>query len=138
MLIGGSGAGKTTLGRQLARRLNLPFHDLDAVIEARERRPVAEIFATSGESAFRNLETALLPELLAKPAVVALGGGAWLSPTNRATVLAANLAPLWLADAPARAWQRAGQDPNRPLAQDRPARAPCRLTARSPRHLRSA
>jgi thiamine-phosphate pyrophosphorylase len=121
VLIGGSGAGKTTLGRQLAQRLALPFHDLDATIELRERRPVAEIFASVGEGVFRNLETSLLPELLAQPAVVALGGGAWAAPANRAAVGAAGCAPLWVAETPARAWRRAGQDPNRPLAQDREA-----------------
>jgi len=120
-LLGGSGAGKSSLGRQLARRLALPFHDLDSVIEAREGRPVAEIFAKSGEDAFRALEAALLPGLLTCPAVVALGGGAWTSPTNQAAVAAADTAPLWLAEAPLRAWQRAGKDPNRPLAQDRSA-----------------
>jgi thiamine-phosphate pyrophosphorylase len=118
-IIGGSGAGKTTLGRKLAFQLSLPFHDLDAAIEAQEGRPVAAIFATSGEATFRNLESALLPGLLTAPAVVALGGGAWESPGNRAAVAAANFAPLWLAEPPTRAWERASKDPNRPLAQDR-------------------
>jgi shikimate kinase len=131
VFIGGSGAGKTTLGRQLARKLDLSFHDLDAVIEAREGRPVAEIFATAGEGAFRNLETSLLPDLLAKPAVVALGGGAWISATNRAAVLAANFAPFWVGETPVRAWQRAKQDANRPLAQDR-ATFMARWAARMP------
>jgi len=121
VLLGGSGAGKSTVGRQLARRLALPFHDLDSVIEAREGRPVAEIFAASGEGAFRALEAALLPGLLTSPSVVALGGGAWASPANRAAVAAADAVPLWLAEAPLRAWQRAGKDPNRPLAQDQTA-----------------
>ena len=121
MLIGGSGAGKTTVGRQLAYQLALPFHDLDAVIEERQGRAVAEIFAANGEATFRQLEAELLPPLLVNPAVVALGGGAWESPINRAAVAAAGFAPLWLADAPARAWARAGQDPNRPLARDRAA-----------------
>jgi thiamine-phosphate diphosphorylase len=121
VLVGGSGAGKTTVGRQLAYRLALPFHDLDAAIESQEGRPVAEIFAIHGEGAFRQLETDLLPRLLERPAVVALGGGAWEAPASRAAVAAAGFAPLWLADAPARAWERAGRDPNRPLAQDRAA-----------------
>jgi thiamine-phosphate pyrophosphorylase len=119
VLIGGSGAGKTTLGRQLAYKLALPFHDLDTVIENREGRTVAEIFAATGEGGFRQLEADLLPHLLENPAVVALGGGAWESAGNRAAVGSANFAPLWLAESPARAWERAGQDPNRPLAQVR-------------------
>lgn len=121
VIVGGSGAGKSTFGRQLAFALSLPFHDLDAAIEAREGRPVAEIFAASGEAAFRGLEEALLPQLMAQPAVVALGGGAWENPLNRAAVAAGAFAPLWLAESPNRAWERAGRDPNRPLAQDRTA-----------------
>ena len=120
-IIGGSGAGKTTLGRKLAFQLSLPFHDLDAAIESHEGRSVAAIFAASGEAAFRSLESAILPGLLTMPAVVALGGGAWESPVNRAAVAAADFAPLWLAEPPRRAWERASKDPNRPLAQDRVA-----------------
>jgi thiamine-phosphate diphosphorylase len=121
VLVGGSGAGKTTLGRTLAWRLAMPFHDLDAVIEVEDGRPVSEIFAVEGEAAFRHLETKLLPGLLLEPAVVALGGGAWEAPANRATVARAGFAPLWLAGSPVLAWERVGQDPRRPLAQDRAA-----------------
>lgn len=119
VLLGASGAGKTTLGRALAERAALPFHDLDQAIEAHAGRPVADIFAAEGEPAFRALESRLLPTLLGAPGVVALGGGAWESPQNRAAVAAAAFAPLWLAETPTRAWARAGRDPNRPLAQER-------------------
>ena len=119
VLVGGSGAGKSTLGPALATGLGLPFHDLDQVIEAHGGRPVAEIFAASGEAAFRALEAALLPTLLETPAVVAVGGGAWEALANRATVAEARFAPLWLAETPERAWARVGRDPARPLAQDR-------------------
>lgn len=121
VLLGGSGGGKTSLGRQLAFRLALPFHDLDAVIEAHAGTVVAELFATRGEAAFRTLEAELLPGLLAAPAVVALGGGAWEAEANREAVAASGFAALWLAETPARAWERAGRDPKRPLAQDRAA-----------------
>jgi shikimate kinase len=109
------------VGGQLAYQLDLPFHDLDAAIEDREGRTVAEIFAATGEAAFRQLEAEILPSLLVGPAVVALGGGAWEATVNRAMVTSADFAPLWLAESPTRAWARAGRDPHRPLAQDRAA-----------------
>jgi shikimate kinase len=130
-IIGGSGAGKTTLGRKLAQRLALPFRDLDAAIEAREGCPVAAIFEASGEAAFRALESECLPRLMDVPAVVVLGGGAWEAQANREAVAAAGFAPLWLAETPGRAWERASRDPNRPLAQDRAAFM-ARWTARMP------
>jgi thiamine-phosphate pyrophosphorylase len=108
VLLGGSGAGKSTLGRLLAKDLDLPFRDLDDLIEADQGCPVGAIFATQGEAAFRALESALLPALLASPAVVALGGGAWEAPANRQAVAEAGFAPLWLAESPARAWERVG------------------------------
>jgi shikimate kinase len=77
-LVGLPGAGKTTLGRELARHFNRPFVDLDAAIESRAGRPVSDIFATSGEAAFRTLEAAVLREVLAQPGaplVLATGGG---------------------------------------------------------------
>ncbi len=118
VLLGGSGGGKTSLGRQLAFRMALPFHDLDEVIEAHASCGVAELFAARGEAAFRALESELLPGLLVAPAVVALGGGAWEAEANRLAVAASGFAALWLAETPARAWERAGRDPKRPLAQD--------------------
>jgi thiamine-phosphate diphosphorylase len=121
VLLGGSGGGKTTLGRALAHRTGLPFHDLDQVIEAQAGRPIRDLFAEAGEPAFRALEAATLPALLARPAVVALGAGAWEAPATRRQVEAAGFAPLWLAESPTLAWARVGCDPLRPLAQERQA-----------------
>lgn len=121
VLVGGSGAGKSTLGKLLADGLSLPFHDLDEAITTKTGQPITAIFSTQGEATFRQLEADLLSELLRGPAVLALGGGAWEAEANRRRVNEAGFSALWLAETPGRAWQRAGQDPARPLAQDRDA-----------------
>jgi shikimate kinase/3-dehydroquinate synthase len=79
------GAGKSTLGAELAKRLGRPFVDLDREVEAQQRRSISELFAHGGEAHFRVLEAAATVEALAKaePAVVALGGGAAESLTVR-------------------------------------------------------
>src|SRR5215470_15159503 len=91
-LIGFMGAGKTTVGKALARRLGWTFHDLDQIIEHAQGKPVAAIFAEDGEAEFRRLESTALSELLARPAqndaggepqIVALGGGAFARAANR-------------------------------------------------------
>ncbi|MET4074353.1 shikimate kinase [Hymenobacter sp. UYCo722] len=77
-LVGLPGAGKTTLGRQLAAHFNRPFLDLDHAIEARTGRGVRELFAEDGEAAFRDIEAAVLRAALAAggpPLVLATGGG---------------------------------------------------------------
>jgi len=79
------GTGKSTVGRLLAKRLNLPFFDGDAVIEEVAGKSVPEIFAADGEAAFRALETQVLTRLLGgESSVVALGGGALTIPENLA------------------------------------------------------
>jgi shikimate kinase len=88
VLIGFMGAGKTAVGRALAKRLRWKFHDLDRVIEQREQQTVAEIFAARGESGFRRAETAALRDLLQEAPethdlVLALGGGAFVQSQNR-------------------------------------------------------
>ena len=103
-LLGFMGAGKTSVGQALARRLGWGFVDLDQQIERRAGRTIAEIFAGSGEDAFRRIETAVLRELLAKlghgsPLVVALGGGTPVREEN-AALLASCGAPQVFLDAP--------------------------------------
>jgi shikimate kinase len=95
-LTGFMGAGKSTVGRLLARRLLWNFLDLDGVIERQEGRSVARIFAESGEETFRELERAVLRQVVLKPAtVVALGGGTLIDPDNRA-LCATRAAIVWL------------------------------------------
>ncbi len=82
-LCGFMGAGKTTVGRKLARMCGMTFYDADIYLEQRAGQSISEIFATKGEQAFRNLETECLRELAAKEGcVIALGGGAVLRPEN--------------------------------------------------------
>ena len=88
VLVGAPGAGKTTVGLALADRVGVAFADVDAVIVDRVGKPIAEIFADDGEPAFRALEEQVTAELLAPggPGVLALGGGAVLSPVTRAAL----------------------------------------------------
>jgi len=83
VLIGPMAAGKTSVGRALASRLDLEFADLDVLIEARSGRSIPEIFETDGEAAFRDLEASVLVEALATHhGVLALGGGAAMRPAS--------------------------------------------------------
>ena len=85
MLIGYRGTGKSSVGRILANRLNRPFVDSDAQIELRAGRPIASIFAESGEAVFRDWEERILLESTAEDtgAVLATGGGAVVRESNR-------------------------------------------------------
>jgi shikimate kinase len=79
VLVGLPGAGKSSVGRQVARRLGRPFFDFDAELERREGLTVSQLFAERGEGAFRLLESALTGELIhGEPAVFAPGGG-WIT-----------------------------------------------------------
>ena len=79
ILVGLPGAGKSTVGRAVARKLRRPFVDFDVELEQREGMSVAQLFATRGEAAFRALEVALTTELAGtEPSVFAPGGG-WIT-----------------------------------------------------------
>ena len=83
-LYGPPGSGKSTIGRILARRLDRPFVDLDALIESTAKQKIRDIFACEGESGFRAREsTALAAAIAGAPSVIGLGGGALLKPGNR-------------------------------------------------------
>jgi len=84
VLTGFMGTGKTAVGRQLSERLQVPFVDLDALIARKAGRPIAEIFETQGEAAFRDLESQLIEEVSSNDrTVIATGGGALLNVKNR-------------------------------------------------------
>jgi len=113
VLVGAPGSGKSTVGRRLASRLGLPFHDVDAVIESRVGKPVAEIFADDGEAVFRAFEESTTAELLALPGVLSLGGGAFLSPATRELLRGHQV--VWLQVSAANAARRVGLNEARPL-----------------------
>jgi shikimate kinase len=117
------GAGKTTVGHALARRLRWNFLDLDDVIEQREHKSVAEIFASSGEPAFRRMESAALTALLqdrqaGSDLILALGGGAFVQKQNRDALNSAGAITVLL-EAPVEELRRRCQAEHkvRPLAQ---------------------
>jgi 3-dehydroquinate synthase len=89
ILTGFMGTGKTSVGQVVARRLGLPFVDMDAEMEAQAGKSIPLIFAEDGEDVFRRLERAFCEELESKtrPMVIATGGGALVNPANRATMM---------------------------------------------------
>ena len=118
-LVGFMGAGKSTVGRAVGRRLGWRTDDIDDLIEARERRTVSAIFAQSGEPYFRQAERAVVADLVPQhEVVVATGGGTFIDPDNRAAMLASG-AVAWLDLPLPRVIDRVPQDGRRPLAADR-------------------
>ncbi|HEY8534946.1 MAG TPA: shikimate kinase [Vicinamibacterales bacterium] len=118
-LVGFMGAGKSTLARALARRLDWRAEDIDDLIEAREGRTVAEIFAHDGEPYFRRVERRVLLDLLGpRHLVVATGGGTFVDPENRALINRDGLS-VWLDVPLAQLIDRVPTDGRRPLAADR-------------------
>jgi shikimate kinase len=97
VMVGLMGAGKTSIGRNLAQALRLPFRDTDEEIERAAGRSVADIFAEHGEAAFRDLERRVIARLLTQeaPHVLAFGGGAFLHPETRA-LAAAHAISVWI------------------------------------------
>jgi shikimate kinase/3-dehydroquinate synthase len=120
-LVGFMGAGKTSLGEEVARRVGLPFRDVDREVELSLATSIKSFFAAEGEEAFRVREAAKTVSILRdpQPAVLALGGGAVTREPVRAALRERALTVLLDVDAET-AWQRV-EGSDRPLAQERAA-----------------
>jgi shikimate kinase len=116
-LVGLPGSGKSTVGRQLARRLSLPFIDSDHVIEQRLGCSIREFFDREGEDRFRDLESTVLDELTQSGAgVLSTGGGSVLRPVNREH-LHHRTRVVYLRSSPDEVFRRLRHDRSRPLLQ---------------------
>jgi shikimate kinase len=114
VLVGVPGAGKTTVGKLLAKNLGIDFFDSDQVIESRAGKSVSDIFTQDGEPAFRKLEHDVIAELLdSNNVVLALGGGSLGNDETRTKVKDATT--VWLVAGLAQAVDRVGMNRNRPL-----------------------
>ena len=116
-LTGPMGAGKSTIGRQLAKQLGMPFYDSDHEIESRTGVDIPLIFELEGETGFRKREAAIIDELTALPDIVlATGGGAILDPQNREHLKSRGLV-VYLHATVNQQLRRTRKDRNRPLLQ---------------------
>lgn len=114
-LIGPMGAGKSTIGRTLAKDLKLEFYDSDEVIEKRAGADLAWIFDIEGEEGFRNREIRVIEELTQKANIVlATGGGVIMAPENRAS-LAGRGTVIYLKTSLEQQYERTKRDTKRPL-----------------------
>ncbi len=116
-LIGLPGSGKSAVGREAARRLDVPFADCDKVVEMRAGCTIARLFERDGEEVFRELESETLAALMdADPSVVATGGGAVLHAGNR-ELLRTRSTCVYLNAPTELLWKRLRRDRRRPLLQ---------------------
>lgn len=114
VLVGAPGAGKSTVGRRLARRWAVPFRDSDQMIESETGKTVAEIFVDEGEATFRAMERDVIARALdADEGVLALGGGAVLDESTRNRL--ADVPCVWLRVGVPEAARRVGLNTSRPL-----------------------
>ena len=142
VLLGFMGAGKTTVGRALAARLNWPFTDLDSFIEARQSQSIRDLFLQRGEAAFRETESAALHEVITSMSsgahVLALGGGTPMDPHNLEEIESSGLLTIYLNAAIDELWQRSRlEHTERPLRRDK-ARFRKMNEVRRPTYLRAS
>ena len=119
VLVGLMGAGKTTVGRRLAQKLDLPFVDADHEIEEAAGMTISDIFERFGEAHFRDGERRVIARLIdGTPKVIATGGGAFCNENTRALILDQALA-IWLEAEPSVLAERVRRRDTRPLLRGR-------------------
>ncbi len=116
VLIGFMGCGKTTVGKRLSYRLKMPMLDTDRIIEQKQEKSIAAIFDEQGESAFREMETECLRQLLMEKSsyVISVGGGLPLREENRALLEVLGTV-IYLRATPETIYERLKNDTTRPL-----------------------
>jgi shikimate kinase len=129
VLVGLSGTGKTSIGRLVAQRLDMPFFDTDSAIEERTGRTVREVFADDGEPRFREIEAEVIAGALdsVESTVIAAGGGVVVTAATRERLRAPDVFCVWLTAEPAFLASRAAGKAHRPLLDDDPVGALTRL-----------
>ncbi len=127
ILTGFMATGKTCVGRRLAGRLGYDFVDLDASVEAEAGMPVSQIFASQGETTFRELEARMVEQAAGRPGcVVATGGGAIMNPRNLAILKSSGVVIALTAD-PEIILSRIGGGEDRPMLRGGEKRERIRL-----------
>lgn len=117
VMVGLMGAGKTSVGRRLAKRLDLEFVDADTEVESAAGLSISDIFEAYGEAAFRDCEKKVIARLLdGPPRVIATGGGAFVDDETRARIKEKGIS-VWLRAAVPLLMQRVSRRGNRPLLQ---------------------
>lgn len=122
VLVGFMGAGKSSVGRNVADRLDLAFVDSDVLIEAEAGHDIPAIFEREGEAGFRARERSVLTAICAEEGlVIATGGGAFIQPDVRERLMQSGVA-VYLEAPFSVLWRRVGQTPGRPLLAGRDAK----------------
>jgi shikimate kinase len=126
VLVGFMGSGKSSVGREIARRWRFRFIDTDTAIRRKYAKSIPEIFASFGEPHFRNEENLALQDLQGtNQAVIATGGGIVLQPRNHPLLRSLGVV-LWLTASEEVIWERVSRNQNRPLLRSQDPKATIR------------